>query len=424
MSAKHYFREFPRGPIVQKYGGTSVGTVERVQAVAERIAGHVKMGFTEVAIVVSAQAGETNRLVALVEQVNPNPPPLAYDMALAAGEQVSVALLAAALERLGIPTRPLLGFQLGIVTDHFHSKARIKSINVEVIRQAWSAGTIPIIAGFQGTTDRAEITTLGRGGGDTSAAAVAAALGASLCEINTDVDGVYSADPRSVKAVKHLANLDYEVALEMASLGSKVLHPRSVEIGAKYGVPIVVRNSFEGEDSRRTVIMSRSTTEQLESPVVSGISVDKKVTKVSLTNLPHESRLIGDIFEEVSRRSINVDIIIHQIDSRGRMDLGFSIADGDRHQACQAIETYLMGKGLNAVAQLTAESGLAKVSVVGVGMRSHSGVAARAFQALARGGVDILMISTSEIKISCVVKTELADSAAALLHGEFVESSK
>ena len=408
-------------PIVQKYGGTSVGTTDRILNVARRVRLQIEAGFPRIAIVVSAMSGETNRLVELVRQVNPNAPALAYDMAVAAGEQVAVALMAAALESEGVAARPFLAHQLGILTDTFHSRARIQRIDTQKLHRAWEQHQIPVIAGFQGVTEEMEITTLGRGGSDTSAVALAVAVGAAFCEINTDVDGVFTADPRYVKGARLCPVMDFEVALEMASLGSKVLHPRCVELGAKWGMPIVVRNTFSTNEHQRTKIMNFGDSEQLEATVVSGITVDRNVTRITVDGLARSSHIIAAIFQRVAGLGVNVDIIVHdQAPDGENTRLGFTVGKDDTDKALRGLEDWKQTHG--GTARISTEGGLAKISAVGLGMQSHPGVASKAFSVLSGAGIDIHMISTSEIKISCVIPGSDADRAANLLHQAFLEA--
>ena len=391
-------------PVVQKYGGTSVGSVERIQAVARRVCRHHHEGWKKLAIVVSAMTGETNRLVALVESVNPRANRKHYDVAVSAGEQVSVGLTCAAIEACGVEAEPLLAYQLGIVTDSSHARAKIHAISPARIESAWAAGKVPVIAGFQGVTPGMDLTTLGRGGSDTSAVALAVALKAGFCEINTDVDGMYTADPRYVKTARLIERLDYETALELAALGSKVLHSRCVEVAAKYRMPLTVRNSFE-ENGRKTTIMAFSDDQALEAPVVSGVTVDENVAKLTV-----EGRGLAEVFSAVAANGINVDIIVHDYhgaDSR----FGFTVQQGDAEQAAETIEK--LGH------KVSIERGLAKVSAVGLGMKSHPGVASRVFETLLGRGIDVVMISTSEIKVSCVVPLADGKRAAQALHDAF-----
>ena len=409
--------------VVQKYGGTSVGSTERIKAVAHRIAEQRKRGLERLAVVVSAQSGVTNQLVDNIKGINRDCDPRFYDMAVAAGEQISVALLCAALEAEGVKATPFLAFQLGIMTDSIHSKARIQSIKTRKIEQAWEQDSVAVVAGFQGITSELDITTLGRGGSDTSAVAVAVALDAGFCEINTDVDGVYSADPRVVSKARLLETVDCEVALEMASLGSKVLHPRCVELAAKFKMPLVVRNSFKPDDHIRTIIMPNSEGNPIEALVVDGVTLDRNVARMTLGNLKKDSTLISDIFTRLAEKSINVDIIIQNMpEAEKTMKIGFTVNASELDAAKRVIGQIVEEKAHGAI-QMETEDDLAKVSVIGVGMRSYPGVAARTFSALTAKGIDIHMISTSEIKISCVVEEKDAVVAAETLHDEFISSS-
>ena len=412
--------------VVQKYGGTSVGSVEKIKKIATRIKGHKELG-KKVAVVVSAMSGETNRLVALVNEANPEAPSRSYDMAVAAGEQVSVALMAAALEAEGVKGVGLLAYQLGIYTDGFHSKARIESIDCAKIHEIWESGGVPVIAGFQGVTREGELTTLGRGGSDTSAVALACALNAELCEINTDVDGVYTSDPRVVKHAQRIQTMDFEVALEMASLGSKVLHNRCVELAAKHGMPLVVRSTFKEDEGIGTKIMRFNEKEKLEAPVVSGVTIDRNVVRLSVEGLPEKSQLISNIFGSISECGVNVDVIVHNqshvpklVNRKGTMTVGFTVGEIDSGKAVKTVEKLITDENLLG-ARVSTESGLAKVSVVGLGMISHPGVASKVFAALAAKSIEIKMISTSEIKISCVISRAQADEAANCLHDIFID---
>lgn len=407
-------------PLVQKYGGTSVGNLERIQNVAERVAAQYRQGQRKVALVVSAMSGETNRLVDLVSGINPKSSLRNYDMAVSAGEQVSVALMAAALEKQGLESMGLLAYQLGILTDDLHAKARIRDIDCQRLHQCWEQGIVPVVAGFQGVTKNLEITTLGRGGSDTSAVALAVALDAAFCEINTDVDGFYTADPRVVPEARLVREMDFEVALEMASLGSKVLHTRCVELGAKYQLPIVVRNTFKPNDHESTTIMNFNAQRKLEAPVVSGVTLDRNVVRLSLTQLPSRGGIIAAVFDKIAASGVNVDIIVHnRHDSAESMRLGFTIGASDLLRTQELLERWCREQGQQI--SCAAERGLAKVSVVGLGMQSHPGVASKVFSVLESEGVAIHMISTSEIKISCVVAEQDGDKAARLLHKAFIE---
>ena len=411
-------------PIVQKYGGTSVGTVERISSIAARIAAQVAAGNHRIAVVVSAMSGETNHLVDLVRQINPAADDRNYDLAVSAGEQVSVALMAAALEKEGIAARGFLGYQLGILTDSSHARARIRSIDCQKLHDSWDQGCLPVIAGFQGVTTDLEITTLGRGGSDTSAVALAVALGAAFCEINTDVNGVYTADPRMVKSAKLARTMDFEVALEMASLGSKVLHSRCVELGAKYEMPILVRSTFNQDESIRTEIMDYTEGQRLEAPVVSGITVDQNVARITVDGLPANPGIIPEIFNLIGEQGINVDIIVHNQPAKEKfMNLGFTINREDVQRTLTALDDWKKSWPDHPVVA-GVEDDLVKVSVVGLGMRSHSGVASKTFTILARAGIDLHMISTSEIKISCVLAAADGSRAANALHEAFIENGE
>ena len=420
----HMYVEFGKDvAVVQKYGGTSVGAPERIRDVARRIAAQYHAGYKRLAIVVSAMSGETNRLVALVNSVNPSAPAKSYDMAVASGEQVSVALMTAALAAEGVVAEPLLSHQLGILTDDFHSKARIKSIATAPIEDCWKRGMIPVVAGFQGVTESMDITTLGRGGSDTSAVALAIAIGADFCEINTDVDGVFTCDPRVVPDARLIEVMDFEVALEMASLGSKVLHPRCVELGAKFEMPMIVRNTFTANDHRRTRVMRLTDKQNLEAPVVSGVTLDRDVAKTTLMGLEPDPKVISRIFSDMAEAGVNVDIIVHDLPRAGHgadvensMQVGFTTSAADADIALRALQPLIKTHGWRH----TVERDCAKVSVVGVGMRSHAGVAATTFTALAREGINIRMISTSEIKISCVVDANAGELACRALHKVFI----
>jgi len=410
-------------PVVQKYGGTSVGTIGRIKAVARRVARFKRDDWEKLAIVVSAMSGETNRLVGLMKEANPEARgrTKSYDMAVSAGEQVSVGLMAAALEAEGIHALPFLAYQIGIMTDRSHGEAKIRSIQTDTIEKCWAAGAIPVIAGFQGITETMDLTTLGRGGSDTSAVALAAALGASSCEINTDVDGVFTADPRYIAGAKLIEELDYETALELAALGSKVLHSRCIEVAAKYRIPITVRNSFQADDRRRTRIMTFSDQTALEAPVVSGITLDENVARITVQGVPSRGKTLFLVFGSVASEGINVDIIVHNTRGDETKDrFGFTVQEEDVEAATKAIESLRVQSGFAELA-VTTQRDLAKVSAVGLGMRSHSGVATRVFATLTKNNVDIMMVSTSEIKISCVVPGAQGKQAAQLLHDSFFE---
>ncbi len=406
--------------VVQKYGGTSLGDIERIQYVAKRIYDTYCSGTKNLIVVVSAMAGETSRLVELVAEVSTRTRPRIVDLAVSAGEQVSVALLSAAIENLGVKAEPLLGFQLGVLTNDSYERARIRKIDIDKIRATWSQEGIPVIAGFQGVTEDGNITTLGRGGSDTSAVAIAAAAEADFCEINTDVDGFYSADPRVVPEATILPSMDFEVALEMASLGSKVLHARSVELAAKFDIPLIVRNTFKENSSQRTIVMSHSESEILEAPVVSGVSAVRDIAKIAVSGSGDHSKLISAIFEKINQHSINVDIIVHdQMGSDDRTRFGFTVEESDLEEVMGLMESLNSNDDFSQLS-ISSESNLAKVSVVGLGMKNSHGVAYKAFDVLTASNIDIKMISTSEIRISCVVHNKDCDQALNQLHNVFI----
>jgi aspartate kinase len=397
--------------VVQKYGGTSVGTVERIREVAKRCMETQSQG-NDVVVIVSAMSGETNRLLALAKQVNDEPDDRELDVIAATGEQVSVALVSLAIHKLGGKAQSFLGSQVRIVTDSAFTRARIKSIDAQKVFDALKLGKIAVVAGFQGIDDDGNITTLGRGGSDTSGVAIAAALKADACEIYTDVDGVYTTDPNICANAKKIARISYEEMLELASLGAKVLQIRSVEFGMKYGVPIHVRSSFNHNKGTWVVPEEK----QMEEVLVSGVAVDKNEAKVTLIGVPDKPGIAAKIFRPLSEANIVVDMIIQNISAEGRTDLTFTVPRGDLKKAVEMIK-----KAVPELAEggIKTDDGIAKVSVVGVGMRSHAGVAQKTFEILAGEGINILMISTSEIKISVVVEAKYAELAVRVLHDGF-----
>lgn len=403
--------------VVQKYGGTSVGSPERILKIARRVARLAPSH--RLAVVCSAMSGETNRITELFREIAPEARGKHYDMAVSAGEQVTVGLMAAAIVQAGGKAEPLLAHQLGIRTDNQYSRARIEHIETENLHRLWDKGIVPVIAGFQGMSRFRTLTTLGRGGSDTSAVALAVALDANLCEINTDVDGVYTADPRSVPNAKLIPKLDYETALELSSLGSKVLHIRCVELAAKYRMPLVVRNSME-ENERSTRIMDMNQI-PMEAPLVAGVTVDANVSRIQVENLSGSPRVLSAIFDSVAKAGANVDVIVHDR-KEGSLSIGFTVGVDDADKAVQALEG-LKKKGVEGFENMTTktETDVAKVSAVGFGMRSHAGVAATAFRVLDEARIPIRMISTSEIKISCVIPRSDGERAAQILHACFLE---
>ena len=397
--------------IVQKYGGTSMGDVDRIRRVAERVARYREAGHT-VCVVVSAMSGETNRLDALGRSVVDRPVSREMDVLLSAGEQVSIALLAIALTAKGVPAQSFLGFQVAMRTNDAHGRARIEKIDTEALHEALNAGVVPVIAGFQGVAPDSSVTTLGRGGSDTTAVAVAAALQADECEICTDVDGVYTADPRVEPRARRLRTVTFEEMLELASLGSKVLHPRSVEFAGKYKVPLRVLSTFE--DGEGTLITMEE--DEMEQPVVSGIAHVRDEAKLTMSGVPDIPGVASKILGPVSAAQIEVDMIVQNTGADGLTDFTFTVQRGDYDKALELLQTECERLGAREV---SGDNSIAKVSVVGVGMRSHAGVATRMFDALAAENINIQMISTSEIKISVVIAERYLELAVRAIHEEF-----
>ncbi len=397
--------------IVQKYGGTSVGDLARIRHVAERVQRYREQGH-QVVVVVSAMSGETNRLDAMGKELVSRPDTREMDVLLAAGEQVSIALLAMALIARGIPARSFLGFQIPLRTDLAFGRARIQEINTDVLRAAVEEGLVPVIAGFQGIAADGSVTTLGRGGSDTSAVAIAAALKADECEICTDVDGVYTADPRVEPHARRLDTITFEEMLELASLGSKVLHPRSVEFAGKYQVPLRVLSTFV-EEGGTLITMEKETMEQ---PLVSGIAHTRDEAKITIAGVPDVPGVASRILGPISAAAIEVDMIVQNTGADGLTDFTFTVKRGDY---TRALELLTPVKEALKARSLAGDDSIAKVSVVGVGMRSHSGVATRVFDALAAENINIQMISTSEIKISVVVAERYMELAVRAVHAEF-----
>lgn len=394
--------------IVKKFGGTSVGSIERIEHVARLVAKERAAGRLPV-VVASAMAGETNRLVALGNEIDPQYRGPAYDMLVASGEQVSIALVVIALGKLGVPARPLLAYQLGIETDNVYSKARIKHINIQEIETLLTKGIVPVIAGFQGVDEDLNITTLGRGGSDTSAVAVAAALRIPACEIYTDVPAVFSADPRLVPRAREIPRLSFEEMMEMASLGSKVLHVRSVEIGAKHGVRIHVRHTFQEREG--TWIVPEG--EIMENPVVSAVTHDAATVVFKLQPIPGESVFLAKLFSSLAGKGVSVDIISQSQLASG-FRLAFSVTAEDEPHVHGVLKEFLS----SGVTVETLKD-VAKISTVGVGMRNHPGVAARFFSVLAENRIDVQLVTTSEIKISAIIPRDRLQDAARALHTEF-----
>lgn len=397
--------------IVQKYGGTSVADLDRIRNVASRVKQVVDQGH-EVIVVVSARSGVTNELVSRARALNPFPNDREMDMLLAVGEQETIALTAMALHALGLPAVSRTGAQAGILTDLSHTRARIIRIACGSIEECLQQGQVVIVAGFQGITSGGQITTLGRGGSDLSAIALASALNADTCQIFTDVDGVYTADPRIVPEAKKLSEISYDEMLELASLGSKVMQARSVEFAKKYGVLFEVRSSFN--DNPGTIV--KEEVASMEDVVVRGIAVDKNQVKITVSNLPDKPGTAAEIFQALSDAGVVVDMIIQNVARGGVANLTFTVPRDDAERARDAVNGVLQRVGSGQVAVVDE---IAKLSVVGVGMRAHSGVATTLFQTLAAHEINIQMISTSEIKISVVLDVARADEAAQVVHRAF-----
>jgi aspartate kinase len=397
--------------IVQKYGGTSVATVERIQHVARRIV-ETKEANHDVVVVVSAMAGATDRLLQLAYQICPTPNERELDVILATGEQVSIGLLSLAIQALGYKARSFTGTQVRILTDGVHTKARILSIDAERIRQPLREGEIAIVAGFQGVNAEDEVTTLGRGGSDLTAVAFAAALKADVCEIYTDVEGVYTADPALVPTARKLSRISYDEMMELASLGAKILQTRSVEYAKNYHVPIHVLSSFHKTPG--TLVVQED--QEMEKVAVSGIAYNKTEAKITVTRVVDRPGIAARLFGRVAELGIVVDMIVQNISQDGCTDISFTVPRADYHKAMEVVREVAEEIG---AAQVLGDDRIAKVSIVGVGMRTHSGVAARMFAALARQNINIMMISTSEIKVSCIIDEKYTELAVRVLHDAF-----
>ena len=396
--------------IVQKYGGTSVGDVDRIKNVAARIKARRDQG-NELVVVVSARAGVTNELIARAKAVCENPSERELDQLLSIGEQETIALTAMALHGIGVNAVSYTGAQAGIFTDEVHTKAKIKTINAKPLEKDLAAGRVIIVAGFQGMNDDGQITTLGRGGSDLTAIALAAAINADKCEIYTDVDGVYTADPRVVKDAKKLAEISYDEMLELASLGSKVMQSRSVEFAAKYNVVFEVRSSFNNNPG--TIVKQEVV--YMEKVVVRGVAVDKDQAKVLVSNIADKPGSAARVFNALAGAHVNVDMIVQNVGRQGIANLTFTVPQTETAKTVRALEPVLKEIG----GDVAVHENIAKLSVVGVGMRTHSGVAAKLFQALADSQINLELISTSEIKISVVIAREKADEAARVVHSAF-----
>jgi aspartate kinase len=404
--------------IVQKYGGTSVGSTERIRSVARRVARYHREGHRLV-VVVSAMSGETNRLLALAKEISPEPDPRELDVIAATGEQVTIGLLAIALHELGLKARSYTGGQVRVLTDNAYTKARILDIDVEPIRRDLAAGTVAIVAGFQGVDADGNITTLGRGGSDTSGVALAAALEADECQIYTDVDGVYTTDPRIVPEARRLERITFEEMLEMASLGSKVLQIRSVEFAGKYKVKLRVLSSFDDPDSMAAAgtLITFEEDETMEQAIISGIAFNRDEAKISLMGVEDRPGIAYAILGPVAAANIDVDMIVQNIGASGHTDFSFTVNRAEYKKALEVL-TGEKGKGFTA-REIIGDNKICKVSLVGIGMRSHVGIAAKMFKALADEGINIQMISTSEIKTSVVIDEKYLELAVRQLHRTF-----
>jgi aspartate kinase len=397
--------------IVQKYGGTSVGTIERIERVARKVIAARARG-DQVVVVVSAMSGETDRLLGLARQIASRPEPREVDVLISTGEQVTIALLAMTLQKLGCPARSYTGAQVPIITDSAHGKARIARIDPHQVRAALDAGQVVVVAGFQGVDALGNITTLGRGGSDTTGVALAAALKADECQIFTDVDGVYTADPRIVPTARRLDHITFEEMLELASLGAKVLQIRSVEFAGKYNVPLRVLSTFQ--EGPGTLITYEE--QQVEEVVISGIAQNRDEAQITVSGIPDHPGVAYRVLGPVADANIEVDMIVQNVARDGTTDLTFTVHRNDHERAMEILRGRQKDLGAREIA---GDSAIAKISLVGVGMRSHAGVAARMFSVLASEGINIRMISTSEIKISVVVSEKYVELAVRALHEAF-----
>ena len=399
------------GLVVQKYGGTSVGSIERIKNVAQRVVATKKRG-NQVVVVLSAMSGETDRLINMANEIDPAHNRREHDVLVSSGEQVSISLLTMAIETLGGKAISYLGSQIVIRTDSDHSRARIMDIDGSRIKKALDSDLIVVVAGFQGVDADGNITTLGRGGSDTSAVAIAAALSAEVCEIYTDVDGIYTTDPNICNQARKLDRISYDEMLEMASLGAKVLQIRSVEFAQKHGMPIHVRSSFS--DNQGTIVCKEE--EGMEKAIVSGVAYNKNEAKITICGIPDRPGIAASIFSAIAAQGIVVDMIIQNISAEGLTDLTFTIPKLDYDLALTSLQEINQEIGAR---DINGDKNIAKVSIVGIGMRTHANVAGRMFAVLARENINILMISTSEIKVSCVIVEKYTELAVRVLHQEF-----
>ena len=397
--------------VVQKFGGTSVADIDKIKNVAAKAIREKKAG-NEVVVVLSAMAGETDRLIALAHKAAESPNEREYDSLISTGEHVTVTLLAIVLNSMGYRAKSFLGFQVKILTDKAYKKARISLIDTEAIKKELKNGTIAIVAGFQGVDEDNNITTLGRGGSDTSAVALAAALNADQCDIYTDVDGVYTTDPNICNKARRLDKISYDEMLEMAMTGAKVLQPRSVEMAKKYNVPVYVKSTFSDEGG--TLVTKED--KDMEKEIISGITYDRDQAKITVVHVPDKPGVAASLFTPLSEHNISVDMIIQNVSAEGFTDLTFTVSKKEMKEAQKIVDATAKAVGAKKV---EVDDDVAKVSIIGVGMVSHSGVAAKMFKTMANESINIMMISTSEIKISCIIQRKYTELAVTALHDAF-----
>ena len=398
--------------VVQKYGGTSVGNIERIKKIAERIA-RLRKEKIDIVVVVSAMAGETDKLLAMANQISAIGKDRDMDLLLSSGERVSCALLSMALDSIGCPAISMTGRQIGLLTDNSHTKARIKEVDTNRAIKSLEDGQVVVVAGFQGINEHGDVTTLGRGGSDTSAAAIAVALKAERCEIYTDVDGVYTADPNVVPNAHKMDRVSYDEMLEMSSLGAKVLQFRCVEFCKKYDMPLIVKSSLV-EDSKGTLICKEDSS--MEQPVVSGIMNDKNQAKITIKGVPDQPGIASKFFTGLADENLSVDMIIQNVSDESQTDISFTVAKEEINKATKIVQD--LGKLIKA-RDITTDTNICKISIVGAGMRSHPGVAAKMFSTLSKENINIIMISTSEIRVSCIIEEKYGELAVRVLHKVF-----
>ena len=398
--------------VVQKYGGTSVGNIERIKKIAERIA-RLRKEKIDIVVVVSAMAGETDKLLAMANQISAIGKDRDMDLLLSSGERISCALLSMALDSIGCPAISMTGRQIGLLTDNSHTKARIKEVDTNRAIKALEDGRVIVVAGFQGINEHGDVTTLGRGGSDTSAAAIAVALKAERCEIYTDVDGVYTADPNVVPNAHKMNRVSYDEMLEMSSLGAKVLQFRCVEFCKNYDMPLIVKSSLV-EDSKGTLICKEDSS--MEQPIVSGIMNDKNQAKITIKGVPDQPGIASKFFTGLADENLSVDMIIQNVSDESQTDISFTVAKAEINKATKIVQD--LGKLIKA-RDITTDTNICKISIVGAGMRSHPGVAAKMFSTLSKENINIIMISTSEIRVSCIIEEKYGELAVRVLHKVF-----